>query len=96
MLVKAAQTGAFKVDVETTSNGGHSPEFWAKRCVDRVIHIADGAPPAIRDQAIAYKDLLEQAILLHMKRAIQSDRTTIGCAVANAGHAQLSEMIRRL
>lgn len=96
MFVEAGQTGAFKVDVETTSNGGHPPEFWAKRCIERVIHVAEGAHPAIREQAIAYRDKLEEVILLHMKRAIQSDRTTIGCAVTNAGHAQLADMIRRL
>jgi hypothetical protein len=92
----AAQTGAFKVDVATTSNGGHPPEFWAKRCVERVMHISDDAPPAIRDQAIAYRDQMERAILLHMKRAIQSDRTTVGYAVTEAGYPQLAEMLRRL
>jgi len=92
----AAQAGAFKVEVSTTNNGGHPPEFWAKRCVERLIHISDDAPPAIREQAIAYKDRLEQAILLHMKRAIQSDRTTIGHAVTKAGHPLLAEMLRRL
>jgi hypothetical protein len=93
---KEAQAGVFKVDVATTSNGGHPPEFWAKRCVDRIMHVSESAPPAIRDQAEAYKKQLEQIVLLHMKRAIQSDRTTVGYAVREAGHPKLAEMLRSL
>jgi hypothetical protein len=92
----AAQAGAFKVEVSTTNNGGHPPEFWAKRCVERLIHISDDAPPAIREQAIAYKDRLEQAILLHMKRAIQSDRSTVGHLLTEAGQPKLAELVRRV
>jgi hypothetical protein len=92
----AAQTGAFKVDVATTNNGGHPPEFWADRCVDRLIHVSDDAPLAIREQALAYREQLRSIVLLHMRRAIQSDRTTISYAVTEAGHPQLAEMLRRL
>jgi hypothetical protein len=91
---KEAQAGVFKVDVATTSNGGHPPDFWAKLCADRILNIADSAPPEIKDQAIAYKGLMEQAILLYMKRAIQSDRTTVGYALSEAGHPKLAEMLR--
>ena len=31
MYVDAAQAQVFKVDVETSDNGGHPPEFWARR-----------------------------------------------------------------
>jgi len=92
----AAQTGVFKVDVATTNNGGLPPEFWAKRCAERAVQIAESAPPAIRDQALAYRNQLEHVILLHMKRAIQSDRTTVGQAVTEAGHPKLAELLRSL
>lgn len=85
-----------KVDVATSSNGGHPPEFWAKRCVERIVRVSETAPPAIRDQALAYQNQLEHVILLHMKCAIQSDRTTVGNAVIEAGQPHLAELLRRL
>lgn len=94
--VNAALSGVMKVEVETTSNGGHPPEFWAKRCVDRLIQVSDSAPPEIREQALAFRSQLEHAVLFHVKRAIQSDRTTVGQAVIEAGHPELAELIRRL
>ena len=96
MFVNAAETGVFKVDVSTTTNGGHPPEFWAKRCTERLISVADSAPPALREQAQAFKDQMEQVVLFHMKRAIQSDRTTVGHAVTEAGQPKLAELLRRL
>ena len=39
------------VSVETTNNGGHPPEFWAKRLADRIMYVSQYAPPPIRDQA---------------------------------------------
>ncbi len=94
--VDPAAANVFRVDVETTSSGGHPPEFWARRCVERLIQVADTAPEPIREQARAFQDRMEGVILLHMKRAIQSDRTTVSHTVSDAGHANLAELIRRL
>jgi hypothetical protein len=96
MFVNAAETGVFKVDVSTTTNGGHPPEFWAKRCAERLISVADSAPPALREQAQAFKDQMEQVVLFHMKRAIQSDRSTVGHMLAEAGQPNLAELVRRV
>lgn len=91
-----ALANVMKVEVETTSNRGHPPEFWAKRCVERLIQVSDNAPPAIREQALTFQAQIEHVVLLHMRRAIQSDRTTVGQAVAEVGHPDLAELIRRL
>lgn len=88
--------GAFSVDVATSSNSGHPPEFWARRCTERLIQISENAPPAIREQAEAFRQQMENVILLHMRRAIQSDRTTVSNAITQSGHPQLAETIRRL
>ena len=95
MLTQAMTTGDFKVEVATSSNGGHPPEFWAKRAAERIVHVADTAHPAIRDQAKAFQDQVEQVILDHMKRAIHCDRTTVGHMVEEAGHPRLAELLRR-
>lgn len=84
-----------KVDVETTSNGGHPPEFWAKLAADRILQVSDTAHPAVREQAIAFKDRMERVILLYMQRAIQSDRTNVCNSITEAGHPALAELLRR-
>ncbi len=45
----------FKVAVKTTHNRGFTPEEVAQRCADKIVFVGDSAPPAIRDQALAYK-----------------------------------------
>ena len=84
------------VQVNTTNNRGFTPEEVAKRCVDKIVEVGDNAPPAIRDQARAFKDHLEKVIAFYMKEAIKSDRTTIYNAIKDAGREQLAEHIRRL
>lgn len=85
-----------KVDVSTTSNGGHAPEFWAKLAADRIVQISDSAHPAIREQAVAFRNDVEQVILTYMKRAIQSDRTTVNFHLTQAGHPELADLLRSL
>ena len=96
MFVEAAQAGTFQVEVETSNNGGHSPEFWARRAADRIVQVADSAHPAIREQARAYKAAIELVVLEHINRAIRCDRSTVSYLVSEAGHPQLAEHLRRL
>ena len=84
-----------QVDVQTTSNRGHPPEFWAKLATDRIVQVSEDAHPAIREQAVAFRDRVERVVLLYMKRAIQSDRTTVHHLVTEAGQPQLAELLRR-
>jgi hypothetical protein len=96
MFVEPGRMGVFKVEVETTSKGGHPPEFWAKRCIERLMSVSDSAPPVLREQAQAFKDQMEHVVLLHMKRAIQSDRSTVGHILTDAGQPKLAELVRRV
>ena len=96
MFVESAQAGTYRVDVETSNNGGHPPEFWAKRAADRIVQVADTAHPAIREQALAYKAAIEVVVLEHINRAIKCDRSTVSYLVSEAGHPTLAEHLRRL
>jgi len=86
----------FDVKVHATENRGHSPEEIASFCVDELIHIGDSAPPAIRDQAYAFKNQMMSVITKHIKQGILSDRTTVYNALKDAGHPELAELIRRM
>ena len=84
------------VEVTTTNNRGFTPEEVAKLCADRLMIVADDAPPAIKDQALAYKEQMQAVIAVYMKQAIQSDRTTVYNAISDAGHKKLAEYIRKM
>lgn len=84
------------VKVHTTDNRGHTPEEVASFCVDQLMHIADTAPPVIRDQAQAFKNNMQSVIADHIKQGIHSDRLTVYTALKDAGHPELAELIRRL
>ena len=86
----------FKVDVKTTNNRGFTPEEVAQRCADKIVAVGDSAPPAIRDQALAYKRNITKVIEFYLREAVKSDRTTIYNAINDAGHPELAELIRRL
>jgi len=84
------------VQVHTTNNRGFNPEELAARCADKLIYVADTAPPAIREQALAFKEHIEKVVAIYMHEAIASDRTTVYNMLKSAGHADLAEMIRRI
>jgi len=84
------------VFVSTTQNRGFGPEEVADRCVDKIIFISENADPAIRNQALAYKENMKKLIAFYMREAITSDRTTIFNALSEAGQKNLAEIIRKL
>ena len=84
------------VQVHTTSGRGANPEELAKRCADKLVSVADTAPPAIREQAIAFKEHIEMVVAIYMREAIASDRTTLYNTIKAAGHSDLAELIRRI
>ena len=88
--------GLGPVMVETTSGRGFTPEEWTERLLNKLIHIADTAPPAIKDQAIAFREAMRPAIVHYMKQAINSDRTTLTAKLKEAGHNDVADLIGRL
>lgn len=88
--------GLGPVYVETTQNRGFTAEEWTERLLNKIIHIADTAPPAVRDQAIAFREAMRPAIVYYMKQAINSDRTTLCAKLKEAGHNDVADLIGRL
>lgn len=84
------------VDIHTTNGRGFTPEEVAARCADKLMYVSADAPPAIRDQALAFKAQIERTVAHYMREAIASDRTTVYNALKDAGHPDLAELIRRL
>lgn len=84
------------VFVQTTQNRGSTPEEVAERCLDKIISVSSEAPEPIRQQAESYRDSLRAVIIFYMKQAVQSDRTTVGNKLIEAGQPELAKLIGRL
>ena len=84
------------IEVHTTNEGGHPVSFWAKLCVDRIVHVSEDAPEQIQKQVKEYKDNIEKVIELYMQNAIKSDRITINNQLEKAGFEDSADLIRKL
>jgi len=94
--LKIATAEDWGIEVKTTNGRGFTPEEIAQRCADKIVAVADTAPPAIRDQALAYKRNITKVIEFYLREAVKSDRTTVYNVINDAGHPELAELIRRL
>jgi hypothetical protein len=50
----------------------------------------------VKAQAEAFKDNIEQVILLYVRQAIASDRATVAGLLEKQGHKQMADIIRRI
>mgnify|MGYP003141718418 FL=1 len=85
-----------QVSVQTTQNKGLSPEYWTERILERLVSVSDNADPMVKAQADAFKDQIEKVILIYMKQAILSDRSTVAGMLEKQGHKEMANIIRRL
>ena len=84
------------IEVLTTDNKGHSIEEVAQMAADRILYVADEAPPPIRDQAQAFKDTLKQTLVYYMRQAVEQDRATICAKLRQNGYSDLADNLRNL
>lgn len=82
--------------VKTTQERGFTVEEIAEDLLNKLLFISSEAHPAIREQAMAYKDQIRPAIIHYMKQAVKSDRTTLSAQLGKQGHYDMAEIIRRL
>ena len=85
-----------RVGVKTTQNEGLSPEYWTERVMERLIAVSDNADPMVKAQANAYKEHIQSVVLLYIKQAIASDRTTVAGLLDKQGHKEMAKILRRL
>lgn len=88
--------GVGPVTVMTADNGGHSPEQVAELCVNRLISIADSAPPELAMQARAFREQMLAVVLQYVRMAALEDRETVVTKLEQAGMADLAHLIKGL
>ena len=75
-----------EVGVKTTKNTGLTPEYWTERIMERLVQISDNADPLVQAQARAFKENIQKVVLLYMKQAIASDRSTVAFLLEKQGN----------
>lgn len=88
-----AEMAVGSVIVTTTVDGGHPPEYYAERLCDRLLFIAETAPPEIKLQAIAYREEMQRVLLDGIRRAILSNHTTVIHQLRKAGMDEAAELV---
>ena len=84
------------VKVYTSDNGGLSNEQIVEMALDRIIYIADGTHPAIKEQARAFKDQMANVLLYYVGLAKKQERDTICQILISNGHQDMANIIRRV
>lgn len=81
------------VSVETTHFRGWTADELAQRAADKIVYVGDQSHPAIREQAIAFKESVRQVVAFYLKEAVEQDRITIANKLREAGHPELVHLL---
>tara|TARA_R110000868_G_scaffold119_4_gene1265 strand:+ start:15879 stop:16163 length:285 start_codon:yes stop_codon:yes gene_type:complete len=82
--------------VVTSSHGGHSAEQVAELCVNRLIQVADSAPPELAMQARAFREQMLAVVLQYVSLAVTEDRAAVMTKLEQAGMSDVAQQIRVL
>ena len=96
MIEDTTLTSLGNIEVYTTNEGGHPVEFWAKRCIERIVAVSDEAPEQVKNQVNEFKNNIEKVIAQYMQNAIKSDRITINNQLEKADFKEAADLIRKL
>ena len=84
------------VNVMTSDEGGLNTEQLTQLAMDKVINVADSAPPAIKDQAEAFRGSIENVLRHYIELARREERATISYRMAKAGQKEMADLVRRI
>lgn len=95
-------TAAMKVEVQpvevsvTAPGTGLRPDQLAQMCTDKIVFVGPDVPPAIRDQALAFKDKILLTTRHYIAQAQKSERTQIIGQLEQAGFTDAANLLRTL
>lgn len=84
------------VNVYTTDNRGYTAEEIAERAIDKIIYVGDQSHPAITAQARAFKQHIHDVLVVYLREAQESERTTICAKLSQMGHPEIAKLVGEL
>lgn len=79
-----------------TQGRGLNPEEIADLALDKILFVADTAHPAIKEQAKTFKEDIKKVLVMYIKQAIKSDRTTLYNKLRDAGLTNAANIITKI
>ena len=79
--------------VVTTENRGMNSEEWAELAVNKIVGISINSSPLIREQAMAYKNVIRAVLVGYFEQVAKSERNTLRVFLEQEGY---SDLARRL
>lgn len=79
----------------TTSGRGLNVEELSEMAMRKLLHVADTAAPALKEQAEIFRAQVKVVLMRYMHQAIKSDRTTLYNQLKPA-HPDVAEIILRV
>jgi hypothetical protein len=93
-IVTGGQVG--EIAVTATSGRGLNADELTQMALAKIIFVGPDVPPAIRDQAEAYKLRISQVLRHYIGQAQASQNTTIYNVLMQAGEIDAAEIVRKL
>ena len=84
------------VNVMTSDNGGLSDEQIVDLVLDKILLVSDSAPPAIKEQALIFRNHIREVLFSYVQFTKKQERATITAKVRDAGQLELAKAIGRL
>ena len=78
------------VNVMTSNEGGLDTEQITQLAMDKIMNVANSAPPAIKDQAQAFRGSLENTLKHYIELARREERATIAHRMATVSYTHLT------
>jgi|TARA_R110000868_G_C10570230_1_gene737686 hypothetical protein len=95
MFATDSRADVGNVMVHTVSHRGFTPEELAEQALNKIIYVGDQSHPAIRDQAQAFREHIRGVLVFYMKRAIESNNTTLANRLRETGHSELVTLLEK-
>lgn len=96
-LSVAAGTDVGMVTISVTPPGtGMSAQQIAELCTSKIVYVGPDVPPAIRDQAMAYREHVLQVVTYYTEQAQRSQMTTAIGLLERAGLHVAADLLRTI
>jgi hypothetical protein len=83
-------------EVMITNGRGLNVDELTRLALNKIVYVGPGVPPAIRDQAEAYKAQVEIVLRHYLAQAQKSQNTTIFNVLEQAGETRAAQLVRSL
>lgn len=96
MFSVGTQIDGGELHAMVTSGRGLNADEITDMLMTKLLYVSDSAPPAIREQAAAFKDQLRSLVRHYIAQAQKSEHTSIYNVLMQAGQPEAAELVRRL